>query len=162
MRLVNFFTNLSNRTFLFACGIVLVAVFLGLWQWYDKLAREPDMDEADRDFFRRQDRRRWFGIGLMGLLAIAIFISEPSELSMTPTSLKALWQIGNLCVLIALIVALLVLSLFDWMGTRDFARRHRRDLAQEHTKLMLEVVRRAGSSDSIERVPEKQSNTPER
>ena len=55
---------------------MLVAIFLGLWQWYDKRARSTELDEVDRNFFRRQDFRRWVGIGVMLILAAAIAV-EP-------------------------------------------------------------------------------------
>ena len=47
---------LLNPTIAFPVGIVLVAIFLGLWQWFDRRARDAGVDEADRYFFRRQDR----------------------------------------------------------------------------------------------------------
>ncbi len=147
-----------NANTAMASGTVLVAVFLGLWQWFDKRARE--VDEIDRDFFQRQDLRRWIGIGMMLLLAAAIFFVDPSETSQSPQSLRQLGQLANLFFLIALIIGLLALALFDGLATLRYARRHRRELSQEHAKLMLESIRRSGSSDSIPRVSEKKRGAP--
>jgi hypothetical protein len=147
-----------NANTAMASGTVLVAVFLGLWQWFDKRARE--VDEIDRDFFQRQDLRRWIGIGMMLLLATAIFIVDPSETSQSPQNLRQLGQVANLFFLIVLIIGLLALALFDALATLRYGRRHRRELSQEHAKLMLESIRRSGSSDSIPRVSEKNRGTP--
>jgi hypothetical protein len=131
-----------------ATGTVLVAAFLGLWQWYDKRARRADADATDRLFFKRQDMRRTIGIGMMLLLAIAIFLVDPPETSRDPRSLWQLAQLANLFFLVVLIIGLLALALVDGLATLRYARRQRHELAQEHAKLMLEVIRRTGSSDS--------------
>jgi hypothetical protein len=143
-----------------AGGIMLVAIFLGLWQWYDRRARETNLDEMDQDFFRRQDFRRWVGIGVMAALALAIAI-EPFASARIRESSKGLWQLGMLSGLVGLIVALITLALFDWTATQRYARRHRRELSNEHGKIMLDVIRRAGSSDSFRRIPEKKNDAPE-
>jgi ABC-type multidrug transport system fused ATPase/permease subunit len=141
-----------------ASGTVFVAVFLGLWQWFDRRAR--DVDEVDRIFFQRQDIRRLIGIGMMLLLAVAIFLVDTSESSLSPQTIGQFGQLINLFGMIALIIGLLALALVDAMATMRYARRHRRELSQEHAKLMLEVIRRTGSSDSIPRVSEKNREAP--
>src|ERR1700733_6364985 len=45
-----------------AAGITLIAVFLGLRQWYESRAREPDLSDLDRTYFIRQDLRRGLGV----------------------------------------------------------------------------------------------------
>jgi hypothetical protein len=147
-----------NANTAMASGTVLVAAFLGLWQWFDRRAR--DVDEVDRVFFQRQDLRRWIGIGMMLLLAVAIFVVDPSQPSMSPQTIGQLGQLVNLFCMIALIIGLLALALVDALATLRYARRHRRELSQEHAKLMLEVIRRTGSSDSIARVSEKKREAP--
>ena len=132
-----------------AWGTVAVAAFLGLWQWYDKRARRADADATDRLFFKRQDVRRSIGIGMMLLLAIAIFLVDPPETSRSPRSLWQLAQLANLSFLIVLILGLLALALIDALATLRYARRQRRELSQEHAKLMLEVILRTGSSDAL-------------
>ena len=143
-----------------AAGIILVAVFLGLWQWFDRRARDPETNEADREFFRLQDGRRWVGIIVMGVLAVAIAV-VPAISSWIPPSAQRIWPVASLCGLVGLILALLSLALLDAMATWRYARRHRRELAKEHAKLMLDVITRAGSSDSIRRVPAKKSEASE-
>jgi hypothetical protein len=138
-----------------ALGVILVAFFLGLWQWYETQGRDTDLDEEDRRFFRRQDLRRWSGIGLMLLLAVAIIIADRWEDG------QFLQIAANVAGLIGLILALLVLALIDSLATLRYARRHRRELTNEHAQLMLEVIRRAGAQDSMRRAPEKKSEIPE-
>ena len=144
-----------------AGGTTLVAIFLSLWQWYDRRARQGDLEPRDRVFFHRQDVRRSIGIGMMLLLAGAIFIVDPSETSWSPTSLWQCGQLANLFGLVALILGLLVLALFNALATMRYARRHRRDFTREHAKLMLEAIRRTGSSDSIRRVAHKRRDVTE-
>jgi hypothetical protein len=141
-----------------ASGTVTVAVFLGLWQWFDRRARE--VDDVDRVFFQHQDVRRWIGIGMMVLLAAAIFVVDPTQPTLSPQTLGQLGQLANLFCMIALIIGLLALALVDALATLRFARRHRRELSREHAKLMLEAILRTGSSDSFPRVSEKNREAP--
>ncbi len=150
--MLEFMLGLQPST-IFAIGTVAVAAFLGLWQWYDKRARRADADATDRLFSKRQDLRRSIGIVMMLLLAGAIFFVDSAG-----TSRRA--QAVYLVFLAALIIGLLALALFDALSTLRYARRQRRELAQEHAKLMLEVIRRTGSSDS-RRGSEKKRELPE-
>jgi O-antigen ligase len=143
-----------------AGGILAVALFLALWQRFDKRARRADVDGEDEVFFKRQDMRRWSGIGMMFLLAVAVFLVDPPETSPSPRSAWQLAQLANLGFLIVLVTGLLALALTDAIATLRYGRRRRRDLAHEHAKLMLEVMRRTGSPDSMSRVSEKQREAP--
>jgi uncharacterized membrane protein YphA (DoxX/SURF4 family) len=144
-----------------ASGTTLVAIFLAGWQWHERRGRHAEWDPADRGFFRRQDLRRWVGIGMMLLLSVAIFAIEPSAQSEAPQTGRQIGQLANLVVLVALIAGLLSLALFDAMATYRFARHQRRELKQEHAKLMLDVISRVGSSDAIPRNLEKQRGASE-
>ena len=42
-----------------AGGILLVALFLGLWQYFDQKSRVPDLFPEDREFFGRQDGQNY-------------------------------------------------------------------------------------------------------
>ena len=63
----------SSGLFL-SLGIGLIAVFLGLSQWYEWRARETDLPDKDRSHFRRQDLRRIAGVVLLIVLAIEIWV----------------------------------------------------------------------------------------
>ncbi len=131
-----------------ASGTIAVAAFLGLWQWFEKRARTADMEPADWAFFRRQDLRRWGGIGMMCLLAVGIFSVGRWDSAHTPHSGRDLGQVLTVFGLIVLILGLLALALFDAMATFRYARRQRRDLAREHAAILREVMRRSSAADS--------------
>jgi hypothetical protein len=129
----------------FTLGILLVAVFLVLWQWFDRRSRDPHSSPEDRDFFRSQDRRRLFGVGVMTVLAVLLpFL--PSSGDPKETTLFGALALFLVC---GLILVLLALAFLDGLATRRYARRQLSSLAQERAKLMLEaIVGRAGSSGS--------------
>jgi hypothetical protein len=138
----------------FSAGILLVTLFLALWQWFDRRSRDPDPDEEDRDFFDRQDRRRYVGVALMVALALAIpahsvfFSVLPSHSMLRSSPWSGLIFAVIWLVVCVLVVFLLVLAFFDLLATRGYARRHRRALQHERSKLMLDMIHRSGSSDS--------------
>jgi hypothetical protein len=146
-----------------ATGTLLVAVFLGLWQWFDQRSRDSNPSPEDLDFFRRQDRRRYLGVCVMTVLAVLLpffTISDVSSISdLAPR--MAVFVVVHLVVVCGVIVGLLTLAFFDGLATRRYARRKRKSLAHERTKLMLEVLGRTGSSDSGRRPPEKKSRANE-
>jgi hypothetical protein len=137
-----------------SCGILLVTLFLGLWQRFEQRSRDPETNDDDREFFRRQDRRRYAGIAVMVALALSILV-DPLLFSVLPASSAlreksvsgpismAIWLI--VCVVI---VVLLVLAFLDLLATRQYALRHRQALEHERSKLVLELIHRSGSSDS--------------
>ncbi len=137
-----------------AAGILLVALFLGLWQYFDQKSRVPDLFPDDRVFFAHQDRRRYVGIGVMGLLALLLLLLTSTEVQKRYILLAAIGLI--VCVLI---VVLLVLAFIDGLATRRYARRHGRELAQEHAKLMLDVIRRSAGSGAPRAVSDDKTKT---
>ncbi len=132
---------------LLATGASLVAMFLGLWQLFEKRARSADMEPADRAFFWRQDLRRWVGIGMMFLLAVGIFSAGRWDAANAADSGRDLVRVLTVFGLIVLILGLLALALFDAMATFRYARRQSRDLAREHAAIMRELIRHAGGAD---------------
>jgi hypothetical protein len=40
--------DLASDSLLISCGLVLIAAFLGLRQWYESRAREADLADDDR------------------------------------------------------------------------------------------------------------------
>jgi hypothetical protein len=141
----------------YTIGILLVALFLGLWQWFDRKSRDPNPTPVDHDFFRRQDRRRYIGVAVM--VALAFFLVVVSSQALADYS-KRLWLFiwAIVCVLIA---ALLVLALIDAVATQRYARRQLRSLAQERAKLMLDALGRPRTYRSSRRPPEKPGDAPE-
>jgi peptidoglycan/LPS O-acetylase OafA/YrhL len=148
-------------TSIFASGTISVGLFLGLWQWYEKRARHGEMDSTEHEFFRRQDLRRWVGIGMMFLLAAAIFLVDTRAGSAAPQNARYFVQVANLLGLVGLILGLLSLALVDAMATYRYARRNRRVLANEHAEIMREVIRRSAGSGAIPRGDDRKRRAPE-
>ena len=128
----------SSGLFL-SLGIALIAVFLGLRQWYEWRARDPDLPQKDRSYFHRQDARRAIGVLLLLWLAVEIWagsrIAHRIERRPNPAFLFIWLSVG-----IKLIV-LLALALFDLMQTRRYATRQRRSMILERLKLVRDARR---------------------
>jgi hypothetical protein len=110
-------------------GLSLIALFLGLRQWYERRARESDLSEEDLLHFSRQDTRRRLGVGVLSTIALLVFADSRISTRAGDTAilvLVILWL-----VVLALIVLLLILALADLIATRSYARRHRRRIFRE-------------------------------
>jgi hypothetical protein len=130
----------SSGLFL-SLGIAMIAVFLGLSQWYEWRARHPDLPEKDRSHFRRQDLRRAVGVFLLLWLALEIWAGAriPHQIGMRPNpTFLFIW----LSVGIKLIV-LVVLAMLDLLETRRYATRQRRSMILERLKLVRDARRDA-------------------
>ncbi len=118
----------------------LAAAVMAYRQWADRGRRDPGREGGDAPYFARQDRRRFLGTALMGLLAVGIAVGT----NLGPIADRAqarffarTWvAVGVLC------VALLVLAMRDWQATHAFARRHRRALAAERRAIVEDELRR--------------------
>ena len=145
------------REIWFAAGISLVAVFLGLWQWFDQRSRDLQASPEDHAFFRRQDRRRYFGVAVMAALALFLVIGS---ITLSRSSLAAMVSVW--AIVCGLIAVLCVLALIDAVATQKYARRQFKALAQERTKIMLEAISRPQHSAMSRRPPDtKGSGAPE-
>ena len=137
--------DLASSGALMSCGITLIALFLGLRQWYESRARGPNLSDLDRGYFSRQDLRRWLGVVIMLVLALGIWIgakTEPKIAGKANVAFVRVWL-----AVIVLILVLLALALFDWLATRVYARRLRRSLARERVELLREVFGKSASPD---------------
>ena len=124
-----------------AAGLCLIALFLGLQEWYERKAREPGLSPADDLHFSHQDMRRRLGVEV--LLAIAILALtgsriEPRAAGRANVLFVALWLL-----VLTLIVVLLGLALADLLATRAYARRHRREMLRESIEAIRQQARQA-------------------
>jgi len=135
----------SSGLFL-SLGIGMIAVFLGLSQWYERRARDPDLPEKDRSHYRRQDLRRTAGVVLLVWLAIEIWagsrISHRIAKQPNPTFLFIWLSVG-----IKLII-LLALAMLDLLQTRRYARRVRRSMILERLRLLRDARRHSARGQS--------------
>jgi hypothetical protein len=128
--------DLPSASVALAAGLCMIALFLGLRQWYEWKAREPDLSKADQVYYSRQDIRRGLGVAVMVIIAALVLLGsrlEPKVQGKFNLLFLQLW-VGVL----ALIIVLLSLALADWTATHSFARRHRREILRES----IEAIRR--------------------
>jgi hypothetical protein len=136
--------DLSSASWALAIGVTLIAMFLGLRQWYERKARATDLSEADRAHFTRQDWRRGLGVGIMCILALILPLGsrlEPKVRGKANVLFLAVWMI-----VLVLLVALLLLAMLDWVATRLYASRQRKSMFREHTDSLREQAKSAISS----------------
>jgi hypothetical protein len=137
--------DVASSGVLMAGGITLIAVFLGLRQWYESRAREPDLSDLDHTYFVRQDLRRGLGVAIMMILALGIVIGsviEPQVGGKANMTFVMVW-LG----MSALILFLLALALLDWSATRTYARRLRQSIARERVELLRQVFGKSVTAD---------------
>jgi hypothetical protein len=140
--------DLASTSLMISLGIALIAVFLGLRQWYETQARESDLSEFDRAYFARQDVRRGLGVALMLILAAGLSIGAriaPRVNGRANLMFVEIW-LGE----IALLFVLIALAGLDWLATRRYARQYRRSMARERMKLLRDAIRESAARGSDE------------
>ncbi len=138
--------ELASASVMMSLGIILIAAFLGLRQWYEKQARESDLSDLDRRYFARQDLRRGLGVAVMLLIAAGISIGARIELRVNGRA-NLSYVIVWLAV-IGLLVVMVTLAGLDWLATRVYARRLRRSIARERIELLRELIRESAPAHS--------------
>ncbi len=158
--------DLASTSLMVSLIVAGVAIALGLSQWSGSRDRDADLTEADARDFLRQDCRRGFGVALMLLLALGIFVGSrisplintefPYDLEVRQ-SVRAIsgawvetWVGGRAnplfltiwLAVIILLVILLALAFFDWLATRRYAHRQRSSMARERLEILRETFRR--------------------
>jgi uncharacterized iron-regulated membrane protein len=126
-----------------AAGLCLIALFLGLREWYERKAREPDLTPADNRHYSHQDLRRRLGVGVLfaiAVLAVAGSRIEPRTEGRVNLLFVALWF-----VVLTLIMVLLGLALADLLATGAYARRRRREMLRESIEAIRRDARRASA-----------------
>jgi hypothetical protein len=134
-------SDFPSASLALAVGLGLIALFLGLRQWYERRARELELSPEDLAHFSRQDIRRRLGVGVMSVIAV-LALAGSRVSSRAGEKVNLLFLLLWLTVM-ALIVVLLILALADWSATRAYARRHRRQILRES----LDPIRRQARSE---------------
>lgn len=138
-----------------ALGVTMIAAFLGLRQWYERKGREEPESAEDVGYFRRQDVRRWIGVGVMVALAIEVYFGswvEPRVGGRGNPRFVVVWL-----VVLSLIIVMLGLALADWLATRAYARRQRRAIFREQIEELRQLTRRKTAERRGESSPELRS-----
>ena len=122
-------SDMPTASLAMAVGLCLIALFLGLRQWFEWRARPESISPEDRAYFANQDIRRNLGVGTM--LAIALLIGAgPYVPPRVGGRVNLLFVILWMTVL-ALILVLLGFALLDLAATRSYAMRQRREMIRE-------------------------------
>lgn len=150
--------DLPSASLSLAAGLCLIALFLGLRQWYERNAREPELSDADQIHYFRQDLRR--GVGVAVILAIAVLVLIGSRVEVQFQGKFNLLFLQIWVAVLALIIFLLTLALADWSATRSYARRHRRKLLRESMDAIRREAREVLTAESREELDDT-SNLPE-
>jgi hypothetical protein len=158
--------NLAVTSLALSIAIGGIALALGLLQWSQRQTRDAEVNDADRVYFIRQDWRRAFGVLLMLIIAVGIYVGSriPPLIPRAPLDPDVMQAVGIIAgtwvepsierhanprfltvwlVVITLLVTLLGLALFDWIATRRYAHRLRRSMALERIEILRETFRRA-------------------
>ena len=141
-------TELQSASQGLAVGVALISLFLGLRQWYENRAR-GDLSHQDRVFYRRQDVRRWLGVGILASLALLVFAGSgvrPREAGKGNIAFVVVWL-----VVLSMIVLTLVVALWDWLATWRYARAQRRALVRDHLDELRDQFRSAAEAARRER-----------
>jgi hypothetical protein len=158
--------SLAWTSLALSIAVATIALLLGLRLWWERRTRGGELPAADRKHFLLQDLRRGFGIVLMAYLAFGVyvgsrlptFVSEPRAGGSVDSAAGAVVQAGLethpnrrfLAVwlgVFASVVLLLGLALIDWISTRRYAERHRREMNRERLEILRETVRHSQSAD---------------
>ena len=132
--------DLVANSLLISSGVAMIAVFLGLRQWYEWRAREQDLSEHDRRYFFRQDVRRGLGVTVMLILAAGLYFGSRIPARVDGHANLTFVQVW--LAIISLIIVMLGLALLDWISTRIYARREQRALASERQRILRETLRK--------------------
>lgn len=132
-------TNGVNEGLAIASGVFILAIVLAWRQWVERRDRETDLSEADQTYFTRKDVRRFWGIGLLVLIALGMVrgltINPKANLA---TGQQFVWIWTGVLLLILIV---LVLALLDWQANLSYARRHRREILEARKALIEDEIR---------------------
>lgn len=132
-----------------ALGVTMIAAFLGLRQWYERKWRGELDGPEEAAFFRRQNVRRWLGVGVMQALAVEVFFGssvQPRVGGRGNPRFVVVWL-----VVLSLIIVMLGLALADWLATRAYGLRKRKAIFREQIEELRETIRqRAADRASAE------------
>jgi hypothetical protein len=152
--------SLAWMSLTLSLAVATVALVMGLRLLSERRNRTEDLSAADHKHFIIQDLRRGIGIILMAFLAVGVYAGSrlPEFVVEAPNAdvdalagadaalavrdahpnnvFLAVW-LG----VFASVVLLLGLALIDWISTRRYAQRHRREMNQQRLDILRETLR---------------------
>lgn len=136
-------TDLQSAIRGLGAGVALIALFLGLRQWYEHRGR-GELSEVDTAFHGRQAVRRWLGVAVLGTLAALVLVGswvEPRVEGRGNPAFVVVWTAA-----LALIALTLGVALWDSVATWLYARDRRREMVRDHVAELRRHMR--GAADA--------------
>jgi magnesium-transporting ATPase (P-type) len=143
--------DLASNSLLISSGVAMIAVFLGLRQWYEWRGRESELSELDHLHFVRQDVRRGLGVAVMLVIAAGLYVGSripPKVAGRANLTFIEVWL-----AIVGLIIVMLLLAFVDWVSTRIYARRQSRSMARERLQILRETLRRSRDERASDHEP---------
>jgi hypothetical protein len=118
-------------------GVFVISLALIFWLRFERSRRDPDLDEADRLYFSRQDRRRDIGLAVLLILAQGFAIAPGIEFRVQaePSLIFIVFWLA----IFVLVLVLLGIALLDILATRTYAKRHRAAILEERRVLVKQL-----------------------
>ena len=120
--------------------LVLCISSAGLMAWHIrvwKLLQHTEINPRERDFRRRQYRRRIQTSAMLGVLGVAIFIGQLLMIRVTSRLILVIYWSGVL----VLVLWMALLALADMAATSFYYSREKNNYVVEHAKLQGELRR---------------------
>jgi hypothetical protein len=133
-------------------ALIVLAVGFAALQWRERRHRPADQSPADTAYFARKDAGRLGGSLLMLLVAVAMAVGLRVDPRAGVTQ-RRVWAVSWLVVM-ALVLVLLAIALWDWVALRHYARRVRRSLDLERRQAAADLAR-------LRRPPESPTSPPD-
>ncbi len=130
---MEFWVSLLVSLFLLLAAIGLTVMHVRTWRSFRGLELEPD----ESSYRWRQFRRRMQSSGMLGLLAVAIFVGQWIESPPFAPLVVLLFWAGTL----VLVVWLALLAMADIVSTKHYFSQVHRDCLVEQAKLKAEIHR---------------------
>jgi hypothetical protein len=161
--------SLGCTSLILSVAVAMIAALLGLRLWWEHKTRDDQLPAPDRKHFLLQDLRRGLGIALMAFLALGVyagsrlptFVVEPGDPRLRGPAATVAGAVVQSALethpnrrflavwmgVFASVVLLLGLALIDWISTRRYAERHRREMSRERLEILRETIRQTHSRE---------------
>ena len=130
--------NLAKHLSSVLISLALCVSSAGLIVWHIRAWRRlqnADTEPIERDFRRRQYRRRMQTSAMLGLLGVAIFVGQVLMTLDTPLFLVIYWS-----AVLLLLLWMAILAVADMVATSFHYSREKNDYLVEHARLQGELL----------------------
>lgn len=129
---MNIWSAIPVPLFLLVCAAALMRMHARAW----RSVQEEEMEAAERDYHRRQFRRRMQSSGMLGVLAVGIFLGQWISEVARPAVVFIFW--GGVALVVVWVAALAVA---DIVATKHHYGRLRQGVLIEQAKLQARLRR---------------------